>query len=82
MTAPLIDFRGKITAETDAVIEAESRATGRDRSEIVREWLHDRAVARIHEASLLDQLLRAKGEPGIGGGVAGNRGDSRGRRRG
>lgn len=46
MSLPLIDFRGKITHETDAVLEALHQACGRDRSEIVREVLADWAAAR------------------------------------
>lgn len=34
MSIPLIDFRGKVTPETDAVLEAIQRSTGRDKSEI------------------------------------------------
>ena len=40
MSAELKDFRGKITSETDAVLEAINRADGRDKSEIAREVLH------------------------------------------
>jgi len=36
MAAELKDFRGRITVETDCVLEAESRASGRERQEIVR----------------------------------------------
>lgn len=80
MTLPLIDFRGKITHEADAVIEALHQATGRDRSEIVREVLSDWAAGKIHEASLIDIRLRREGLRGIDGGVAGNRGESKGAR--
>lgn len=72
MSLPLVDFRGKITHETDAVLEAMHQATGRDRSEIVRDVLHQWAEAKIHEASLIDQRLRREGLRGIAGGIAGN----------
>lgn len=72
MSLPLIDFRGKITHETDAVLEALHQATGRDRSEIVREVLAQWAESKIHEASLIDQRLRREGLRGIAGGIAGN----------
>jgi hypothetical protein len=78
MSAELKDFRGKITVEADCVIEAESRSTGRDKAEIVRDSLHEEAMRRIHAARLLDSMLRAQGEPGIGEGISGNLRDSRG----
>lgn len=61
MSAELKDFRGKITAETDAVLEALNRAEGRDKSEIAREALHEWAVKKIHAASLITQLSKPKG---------------------
>lgn len=79
MSAELKDFRGKITVEADCVIEAEARATGRDKAEIVRDWLHEKALSRIHAATLLDRLLRAEGEPGITEGSVGNRRESAGK---
>ena len=72
MSLPLIDFRGKITHETDAVLEALHQACGRDRSEIVREVLADWAAGKIHEASLIDQRLKREGLRGIDGGTAGS----------
>ena len=78
MSAELRDFRGKITLEADCVIEAEARATGRDKAEIVREWLHERAMSRINTAKLLDKLLRAEGEPGISSGASGKIGEAQG----
>ena len=71
MGIELKDFRGRITPEADCVLEAESRTTGRERQEIVRDILHEWATQRIHGASVLDRLLRAEGLPGIGGGVRG-----------
>lgn len=78
VASELKDFRGKITLETDCAIEAESRASGKERQEIVREILHDWAVRRIDGASVLHRLLRAEGLPGIPEGIAGNRGECRG----
>ncbi len=78
MSLPLIDFRGKITHETDAVLDAIHQATGRDRSEIAREALHAWAEGKIHEASLIDSRLRREGLRGIAGGTAGSVRDSQG----
>lgn len=78
MSLPLIDFRGKITHRTDAVLDALHMATGRDRSELAREALDAWAEARIHEASLIDQRLRREGGPGIASGIAGSVRDSQG----
>lgn len=51
----------RVSVETDCVIEAEHRATGKDKSEIVREVLAAWANKKIHESSLLAGLLKAKG---------------------
>lgn len=78
MSAPLKDFRGKVTAETDAVLEALNRTTGKDKSEIAREVLHRWASEQIHAASVMHRLLQSEGLPGIGEGVGGIRRDSQG----
>lgn len=65
MSLELKDFRGKITAETDCVLEAMSRTSGRDRSEIVREILHKYALDKIEEHSLLTDLLAREGVTGV-----------------
>ena len=61
MSLPLVDFRGKITHETDAVLDALHHATGRDRSEIARDALHLWAELKIHEASLIDVQIAPRG---------------------
>lgn len=78
MSLPLVDFRGKITHETDAVLDAIHQASGLDRSEIARVALHAWAELKIHEASLIDSRLRREGLRGIGGGIAGSVRDSQG----
>jgi|GEM_PF-6547449 len=61
MSLPLIDFRGKVTPETDAVLEAIQRTTGRDKSEIAREWMHTIALREISAASELQKILAREG---------------------
>lgn len=63
MSQELKDFRGKITAETNAALEAESRISGRDRADIAREILHSWAVKKIHAASILTGICAIEGLP-------------------
>lgn len=71
MSIPLIDFRGKITPETDAVLESIHRSTGRDKSEIAREWLHGIALKEINASIELHRILEREGLMGVYGGGAG-----------
>lgn len=71
MSIPLIDLRAKITPETDAVLEAVSRATGKDKSEIVRDVLHKWAVAEIHASNVLQKILKREGINGEAEGGSG-----------
>ena len=72
MGVELKDYRGRITPEADCVLEAQARATGRDRQEIAREVLHRWALEQIHAANVLHRQLRAEGLSGIDGGTAGS----------
>jgi hypothetical protein len=74
MAEPLKDFRGKITSEADCVLEAMSRVTGKDRSEIVRDVLHGWATDRLREHSILARLLKAEGLAGEHQGIVGSGG--------
>ena len=76
MSEPLKDLRSKISAETDAVLEAVARTSGRDKSEIVRDVLHEWCLGEIAKASMMDKLLKAEGLPGISGGTTGKTRDS------
>ena len=57
----LIDFRGRITEETHQTLEALSRARACDKQEIVRDVLHEWALRKINEATLVVRLTRSEG---------------------
>jgi hypothetical protein len=59
--ADLIDTRCKVTEETNQVLEAMARARNIDKSEVIRTVLHEWAVGRIHEATLVVRLTRSEG---------------------
>lgn len=65
MSLELKDFRGKITVEADAALEAMNLVSGKEKSEIVREILHKWAMDKINEARLLDSALIGQGLSGI-----------------
>lgn len=67
MSTELRDLRAKITVETDSVLDSIARATGRERSEIVRDWLHQRALQEIAVHKLLASRLKAEGITGNDG---------------
>lgn len=69
MSLPLIDLRAKVTPEADAVLEAVQRATGKDKSEVVRDVLHKWAMNEIHAASVLQSILQREGLSGANGGA-------------
>ena len=73
MSVPLQDHRTKITPETEAVLEAVNKATGRDMSAITRDVLHQWAVKEIHAANVLHGILAREGLAGEPKGIAGQR---------
>lgn len=64
MSLELVDARIKISQETDAVVEAIHRATGKERSEVMRDVLHEWALNHIEECNLVASALRARGLAG------------------
>ena len=81
MSEELRDLRTKVTVEADVALEAAARTTGKDKSEIAREWLHRIAVDEIHKATVMHRLLVAEGIPGIVEGSQGELRAARGGRR-
>lgn len=71
MSQELKDFRGKVTPETDAVLEALNRATGRDKSEIAREVLHTWATEQLEAAKLMVRFAACEGRGRESKGAAG-----------
>jgi len=71
MSAELKDLRAKISARTWCFLESESRATGKDIAELVREILGDWAAIRLVAHIEASKLLHAEGELGIAAGTAG-----------
>lgn len=69
MSLDLKDLRLKITPETDCVLRARARATGKDINEIAREALHDWAGEIIHETTVLVGLLKSEGLNGASAGI-------------
>jgi hypothetical protein len=69
--ADLRDLRAKVTVEADAALDAEARTTGRDRSEIVRDVLHQWAMSRIDMATVLLRRLESEGLGSTGHGAQG-----------
>ena len=72
MSLPLIDLRAKITIEADAVLESVHRSSGVDKSEVVRKVLHKWALAEIHAASVLHDILKREGIHGASEGGSGH----------
>jgi hypothetical protein len=59
--ADLIDVRCKVTEESNQVLEAHARATNIDKSEVIRQVLHEWALREIHKATLVTRLTRREG---------------------
>lgn len=64
VSEPLKDVRTKVNVETWALIEAESRATGKEQAEIIREVLHGWSAQRWAVINVAHQLARGLGSAG------------------
>lgn len=67
MSLELRDLRVKLTVEGHAWLEARSRESGDEMSHILRDLLHQKAISEMRVATVMDQLLRREGLPGIAG---------------
>lgn len=67
MSLDLHDQRVKLTAETHCVLSAIANSTGEDRSAICRQVLHQWAMAKVHEARLIEHNLENEGIAGTAG---------------
>jgi predicted transcriptional regulator len=64
MTEPsddLVDIRSKLDPDSYQVLDAIARATGRDKSAIVREVMANWAKEEVHRATMVLRLARGKG---------------------
>ena len=64
MCTDFADLRAKINRRADAVLTAKSAATGKDKSELVREILDEWAAQELHAATVMHRLLRSEGLAG------------------
>lgn len=58
--ADLRDLRAKVTSESDQMLEAVSRATGKDKSELVREIVHQWFVEKHREWQMIGRFFRGR----------------------
>lgn len=71
--AELVDCRCKLTAESDLMLDAISRSSGKDKSELVREIIHSWYLSRWEEHEMIRRLFfnRREGVDSATEGVAG-----------
>ena len=75
MAVELKDLRTKITARTWCFLESESRATGQDIAELVRDILNDWTDIRHKALIEANRLLQDEGEAGTVTGIRGKVGE-------
>ena len=61
MSLDIYDQRVKLTAETHAVLSVVAALTGDERSAICRQVLHEWAMKKVHEATLIQHKLDSEG---------------------
>jgi hypothetical protein len=64
MAVELRDLRAKVTPLTDVALEAEARAFGLEKSELVRDILEAWAGKKVHAARILTGALKREGMNG------------------
>ncbi len=57
-----VDVRSKLDPESYQVLDAIARATGRDKSAIIREVMAAWAKEEVHRATMVLRLIRGKGD--------------------
>lgn len=74
MALDLHDVRCKLPTDLNAVLDAVAEATGRNKSELVREYVEERLMKELHRFRLIHSELKAVGmlsligdDKGIGG---------------
>lgn len=60
--------RLRISAQTDAWLQAETLATGESKHDIARRVLHERALLERRKSQYLERLWPCEGGPGTDGG--------------
>lgn len=69
--ADLIDSRCKLTSDSNQMLEAHARATGKDKSELIREIVHAWYEDEFRKYQMIHRLVgRSKGSPTAGEGGA------------
>lgn len=64
MAEELHDLRTKVPLATLSVMQALEMATGKNLSEIARDWLIAAATEELHKATVIARVMRGKGGDG------------------
>jgi hypothetical protein len=64
MAVELTDLRTKISPLTAQVLAGLNMATGKERTQIVRDVLHEWASNQVHTARMVERLTRGEGFSG------------------
>lgn len=61
MSDDMLDVRTKLCPRTHAVLTAISKANGKELAELLREITDEWAEHKVHEATLVQRLIRGEG---------------------